>query len=136
MTLNVCACLMIQDLEKNKRSAINFYQLAFQGDPKTAVEKYVGNDYKQHNPTVSDGKQGFIDYFERMQKEFESKSIEFLRVIAENDLVALHTRQKWPGDEEYVTMDFFRFDEFGKIIEHWDSIQQVPETSLNQNSMF
>ncbi|MEL0129990.1 MAG: hypothetical protein VW880_01165, partial [Betaproteobacteria bacterium] len=69
MTLNVCSCLMTQDLEKNKRSAIDFYQLAFEGDPKTAVEKYVGNDYKQHNPSVSDGKQGFIDYFERMQKE-------------------------------------------------------------------
>ena len=127
---------MTQDLEKNKRSAIDFYQLAFEGDPKTAVEKYVSNDYKQHNPSVSDGKQGFIDYFERMQKEFELKSIEFLRVIAENDLVALHTRQKWPDNEEYVTMDFFRFDEFGEIIEHWDSIQQVPETSMNQNSMF
>jgi predicted SnoaL-like aldol condensation-catalyzing enzyme len=71
-----------------------------------------------------------------MAHVYPDKSIEFVRVIAEGDLVALHTHQTWPGNEEYVTMDFFRFDETGKIVEHWDAIQQVPDESKNDNSMF
>ena len=59
-----------------------------------------------------------------------------MRVIAEGDLVALHTHQTWPGNEEYVTMDFFRFDDDGRIVEHWDAIQMVPGESQNANLMY
>lgn len=97
---------------------------------------YVGDTYIQHNPDVADGPQGFIEYFERMQDEYPEKSIEFVRVIAEDDLVALHTHQTWPGNEEYVTMDFFRFDENGKIVEHWDAIQKIPKKAANDNKMY
>ena len=124
------------NLEKNKENAIAFYQTAYLGQPKLAIEKYVGNEYIQHNPAVANGTQGFIDYFERMQVEYPEKSIEFVRSIAEGDLVALHTHQVWPGNEEYVTMDFFRFDTNGKIVEHWDAMQMIPETSENGNSMY
>jgi len=123
-------------LDQNKKNAIAFYKTAFEGDPKSAVEKYVGKEYIQHNPYVADGKQGFIDYFNRMQNEYPDKSIEFVRCIAEGDLVALHTHQVWPGNDEYVTMDFFRFDQNGKICEHWDSIQQIPKVSANSNKMY
>ncbi len=123
-------------LEENKQNAIAFYRMAYEGNPKEAVEKFVGDDYIQHNPAVANGRQGFIDYFERMSKEYPEKGIEFVRVIAEGDLVALHTHQTWPGNDEYVTMDFFRFDENGKIVEHWDSIQQIPENSENNNTMY
>ena len=57
-------------------------------------------------------------------------------IVAEDNLVALHTHQKWPGNEEYVTMDFFRFDETGRIVEHWDAMQQIPEDSANGNTMY
>lgn len=124
------------NLEENKQNAIGFYKTAFEGNPALAVEKYVGNKYIQHNPAVKDGPEGFIAYFEQMQKEYPKKSVKFLRCIAEGDLVALHTHQVWPGQEEYVTMDFFRFDEKGKICEHWDAIQAVPEKSENQNTMY
>lgn len=100
------------------------------------IELYVGDRYIQHIPAVADDKNGFIEYFERMQKEYPGKSIEFVRSIAEDNLVALHTHQIWPGNDEYVTMDFFRFDENGKICEHWDAIQQIPETSANPNTMY
>jgi len=123
-------------LDQIKKNAIAFYKTAFEGDPKSAVEKYVGKEYIQHNPYVADGKQGFIDYFKRMQNEYPDKSIEFVRCIAEGDLVALHTHQVWPGNDEYVTMDFFRFDKNGKICEHWDSIQQIPKVSANSNKMY
>ena len=123
-------------LEENKTNAIAFYKAAYEGDPRGAIEKYVGQEYIQHNPDVADGLEGFINYFERMQNEYPYKSIEFVRCIAEGDLVALHTHQTWPGNDQYVTMDFFRFDEKGKICEHWDAIQQVPETSANPNKMY
>lgn len=123
-------------IDENKLNAIAFYQLAYDGNPKLAVEMYVGDDYIQHNPLVGNGKKPFIDYFERMFKEYPDKSIEFVRCIAEGDLVALHTHQIWPGNEEYVTMDFFRFDENGKIVEHWDAMQEIPDSTLNGNTMY
>ena len=106
------------------------------GNPAEAVELYVGDQYIQHNPLVGNGKQPFIEYFEKMAKEYPDKSIEFVRSVAEGNLVALHTHQIWPDDEEYVTMDFFRFDDNGKIIEHWDSMQQIPNFSANGNTMY
>ncbi len=127
---------MNQNLEQNKQNAIAFYRTAYLGEPTKAVELYVGDDYIQHNPVVRNGKDGFIEYFEEMQRDYPEKSIEFVRAIAEGELVALHTIQTWPDDAQYVTMDFFRFDENGKIVEHWDSIQNVPEETLNGNSMY
>lgn len=124
------------DLENNKENAIAFYRMAYEGNPSKAIKEYVGKEYIQHNPDVVDGTQGFIEYFERMQREYPDKSIEFVRCIAEGNLVALHTHQTWPGNDQYVTMDFFRFDEDGKICEHWDSIQQIPKESANPNTMY
>ena len=123
-------------IELNKKNAIAFYKMAYEGNPTKAVELYVGDTYIQHNPMVADGPQAFIDYFDRMQKEFPVKSIDFVRSVAEGDLVALHTHQVWPDNDEYITMDFFRCDENGKIVEHWDSIQQIPKTSSNNNTMY
>lgn len=122
--------------ETNKSNAIAFYKMPYEGEPRKAIEAYVGNEYIQHNPDVGDGFEGFIFYFERMQKEYPEKSIEFVRCIGEGDLVALHTHQIWPGNDQYVTMDFFRFDKDGKIVEHWDSIQKIPERSANPNTMY
>ncbi len=124
------------DLEKNKENAIAFYKTAFYGNPKEAVDRYAGGEYIQHNPGVEDGREGFIAYFERMQRDYPEKSVDFVRCIAQGELVALHTHQVWPGQEEYVTMDFFRFDDNGKICEHWDAIQRVPPTSANPHSMY
>ena len=127
---------MDNNLEQNKQNAIAFYRIAYEGNPQKALELYVGNEYIQHNPDVGDGPQAFIDYFNRMAKEYPEKSIDFVRCIAEGDLVALHTHQIWPDDDQYVTMDFFRFDSDGKIVEHWDAIQQIPKTSKNNNTMY
>lgn len=123
-------------LEQNKRNAIAFYRMAYEGNPVEAVARFVGDTYVQHNPMVADGPQPFIDYFTRMQAEYPRKEIVFVRAVAQADLVALHTHQTWPGNDEYVTMDFFRFDENGKIVEHWDAIQQIPGTSANGNTMY
>jgi predicted SnoaL-like aldol condensation-catalyzing enzyme len=127
---------MNDELNQNKKNAIEFYKMAYNGNPKKATELYVGTKYIQHNPLVGDGIQAFIDYFERMYQEYPNKSIEFVRSIAEDRMVALHTHQIWPDNVEYVTMDLFRFDENGKIVEHWDSIQQISEDSAHNNKMY
>ena len=127
---------MSQSLKKNKNNAVSFYKMAYEGNPRKAVELFVGAEYIQHNPLVGDGKEPFIEYFEQMATEYPDKSIEFIRSVAEGDLVALHTHQIWPGNEEYVTMDFFRFDDMGKIEEHWDSMQEIPLSSANNNTMY
>lgn len=127
---------MPHNLAQNKQNAIDFYRMAYNGEPRKAVELYVGREYIQHNPLVGDGPEPFIAYFERMGKEYPEKNIEFVRAIAEGDLIALHTHQVWPGNDEYVTMDFFRFDDDGKIVEHWDAMQQIPDGTLNGNTMY
>jgi predicted SnoaL-like aldol condensation-catalyzing enzyme len=123
-------------LKQIKENAIAFYEMAYNGNPKKAVELYVGKEYIQHNPLVGDGTEPFIAYFNRMADEYPDKSIEFRRSVAEGDLVALHTHQVWPDNEEYVTMDFFRFNADGKIVEHWDAIQQIPQSSAHKNTMY
>jgi predicted SnoaL-like aldol condensation-catalyzing enzyme len=127
---------MDQDLEKNKQNAIEFYKMAFLGKPQKAIDLFVGDEYIQHNPLVGNGKKPFIDYFNKMANEYPNKHIEFVRTIAQDNLVALHTHQIWPDGDEYVTMDFFKFDRKGKIIEHWDAMQQIPEFTANGNTMY
>ncbi|GHA49779.1 membrane protein [Amylibacter ulvae] len=123
--------------DTNKANAMAFYDMMFnQCKPAEAIATYAGDEYIQHNPHVADGKQAFIDYFERMAAEYPDKHVIFHRAVAEGDLVVLHCEQIWPNSDNYAGIDIFRFDDAGKVVEHWDVLQTIIDVSANDNGLF
>lgn len=129
-----------ETLARNKRNVLEFYDLAFnKGRPREAIERYAGATYTQHNPEVPDGKDGFIWHFEKLARDYPDREVLFHRVFAEGLYVIVHTQQQFPawlGATQWASIDIFRLDMDGKIVEHWDVLQKVPRSSTNLNSMF
>jgi predicted SnoaL-like aldol condensation-catalyzing enzyme len=124
-------------LEANKRIVQDYTELAFsQRKPEEAVAKYQGPYYRQHNPGSPDGPEPFIRVVHWMAETYPSFRFELKRILADGDLVVTHGHLiREPGDRGMAVVDFFRLED-GRIVEHWDVVQEVPEKSANDNSMF
>jgi pyruvate kinase len=125
-------------LARNKENVAAFYELAFnQHKLEEAVAQYVAEPYIQHNPGVADGGKAFIDAFAPFLKEHPQSHADIKRVVAEGDLVVVHVHsQTAPDDRGEAVIDIFRLDENGKIVEHWDVAQPVPEKTVSGHTMF
>jgi predicted SnoaL-like aldol condensation-catalyzing enzyme len=125
------------DLSYNKRLAKECLDMSFnQHKPAQAVAQYIGADYRQHNPNALDGPQGILAYASGYIKANPELHMDFKRIIAEGDLVAVHSHLKpTPSDRGLAVVDIFRVED-RKLVEHWDVIQPVPAQATNKNGMF
>jgi predicted SnoaL-like aldol condensation-catalyzing enzyme len=114
-----------------------FLDMAFNlGEPAAAASEYVGSTYVQHKPQVADGVEPFIAFVSGMRSKFPEMHLEIKRVVAQGDIVVTHSHMTLaPGSPGIAVADFFRFEE-GKVVEHWDVIQNIPDASANWNGMF
>jgi predicted SnoaL-like aldol condensation-catalyzing enzyme len=128
---------MVTRLEMNKRIVREFYNLAFnERNPAEAAAKYVAESYRQHNPTVGDGPEGFVNGIGGFLNNVPDLRVDFKRFIAEGDLVTVHSQfVTTPESRGLAVVDIFRVKN-GKIVEHWDVMQEVPENAANENTMF
>jgi predicted SnoaL-like aldol condensation-catalyzing enzyme len=128
---------MNDELEANKKLVLEYTDLAFnQRKPEEAVAKYLGPTYRQHNPGALDGGQSFIAFVKWFTQKYPAYRMELKRIIADGDLVVTHSHLvREPGDRGQAVIDIFRFEN-GRIVEHWDVVQDVPEKPANNNTMF
>jgi predicted SnoaL-like aldol condensation-catalyzing enzyme len=124
------------DIEANKKIVVDFYEKGLNQKDFEAAAKHFGPRYIQHNPAVPDGPDGLKRLVDFLKEKFPNSKSEIKRVIAEGDLVMLHVHSvRQPGERGRAIVDIFRVEN-GKIVEHWDVIQDVPEKSANTNTMF
>jgi predicted SnoaL-like aldol condensation-catalyzing enzyme len=128
---------MVDQLVANKQVVRDFYDLAFnQQKPGDAAARFIGPTYRQHNPGAADGVEPFVTFVTGFVAAFPKLRVTIKRIVAEEDLIVLHNHfVREPGDRGLAVMDIFRL-EHGKIVEHWDVMQDIPEASVNSNTMF
>ncbi len=123
-------------LEANKKAVVEFYDKAINQKDFEAAAKYFGPKYVQHNPTAPDGIEGFKAFLLFLREKFPQSRSEIKRVFAEGDFVILHVHSmREPNTRGAAIVDIFRLEN-GKIVEHWDVRQEVPEKTANANGMF
>jgi len=128
--------ILLSDLERNKRVVVDYYQTAFAGNPEKAIADHFGERYIQHNPDAADGPEAFKGFVNWLRGEYPRLTLEIKRVLAEGDMVVTHSHLVLqPGTPGRALADFFRLED-GKVVEHWDVIQEVPEAAANSNGMF
>jgi len=123
-------------LEANKKAVQEFYDFVINKKDFESARKYMGGRYKQHNPLVADGPEGLKAFIEFLKTNFPEARSEIKRVLADGDYVILHVHSiRPPNMRGRAIIEIFRLDD-GKIDEHWDVIQEIPEESANPNGMF
>jgi len=124
------------DLDANKKVVIDFYEKGLNQKDYEAAAKDLGPRYVQHNPTALDGAEGFRKYVAFLKEKFPNSHSEIKQVFADGDYVILHVHAvREPGTLGLAIIDIFKLEN-GKIVEHWDAVQPIPEKSANTNTMF
>jgi predicted SnoaL-like aldol condensation-catalyzing enzyme len=122
--------------DANKKIVREFYEAAINQKDFAAAVKFLGASYKQHNPRAADGADGLKSYLAYLKEKFPASRSEIKRVLVDGDHVILHVHAvREPGSIGQAIIDIFRLDN-GKIVEHWDVIQDIPEKPANGNGMF
>lgn len=123
-------------VEENKQTVLAFYQAAINDKDHNAASKLLSHRYIQHNPRIADGLEGFREFVVTLKADFPQLRAEVKRIFAEGDHVIAHVHGiRVPGGPETAIVDIFRLED-GRIAEHWDVMQQVPEEARHQNGMF
>jgi len=120
--------------ENNKNMVADFYQELFGDKNIDAIDKYIGDVYIQHNPGVTDGKDALKSAVKVWFKGAPKEKIDIQHLAADGNFVYIHTKSQ-RGDKTYSVIDIFRIEK-GKIVEHWDVMQEVPKQSVNPHPMF
>ncbi|MEV4757041.1 ester cyclase [Micromonospora sp. NPDC049559] len=123
-------------LDRNKRTVLAFYEAGINQKDFVAASALIGASYRQHNPRIADGIEGFRGFVDQIRRDFPELRADVKKIFAEGDHVVAHVHGiRVPGQPGTAIVDIFRLDD-GKIVEHWDVMQPIPEESLNPNGMF
>jgi predicted SnoaL-like aldol condensation-catalyzing enzyme len=124
------------DLEANKKTVLEFYEAGLNKKDFEAASKYFGPKYIQHNPGAPDGIEGFKTFVNFLRSKFPNSHSEIKKTFADGDFVILHVHAvREPGTLGRAIVDIFRLED-GKIVEHWDVAQDIPEKMPHNNGMF
>jgi len=139
LLFSVLACAAQASPEQeaaNKAAVLAFYEKGLNQKDADAALKYVGDRYVQHNPNAADGPEGFRQFIAFLRDRYPASHSEIKRVFTDGDYVILHVHAvREPGTRGNAIIDIFRL-EGGKIVEHWDAVQPIPEKAANGNGMF
>ncbi|APG13859.1 putative SnoaL-like aldol condensation-catalyzing enzyme [Bradyrhizobium elkanii] len=122
--------------EANRAAVLTFYEKGLNQKDADAALAYVGNRYVQHNPNAPDGPDGFRKFIGFLREKFPNSHSEIKRSFVDGDFVILHVHSvREPGSRGRAIVDIFKLEN-GKIVEHWDVVQDIPENPANNNTMF
>jgi predicted SnoaL-like aldol condensation-catalyzing enzyme len=122
--------------EANKKAVLEFYEAAINQKDFDKAAPYIGSRYTQHNPNAADGPEGLKRFLAFLREKFPQAHSEIKQVFADGDYVFLHVHSvREPGSRGNAIVDIFKLEN-GKVVEHWDVIQPIPEQAANSNGMF
>jgi predicted SnoaL-like aldol condensation-catalyzing enzyme len=126
----------LEQLETNKKTVAAFEDAALNQKDFDAASKYLGRRYTQHNPNAADGPEGLRGYITFLKDKFPNNRSEIKRIFADGDYVIVHDHAvREPGTRGFAIVNIYKLED-GKVVEHWDVIQPIPEKSANNNGMF